>query len=220
MGEESFDFGSEGTSDLDGNPFLIGRDEDGEKVVRWATEDSELSTEPLDLQRPEIDLAGLLPEDAVSIDDTWEADAGFLAEVLDFGRTLPWTWSGSDSAQIPAPGVAEWQGDLDLKVADITKVENDVRCVISFTGEAVETVTKPGDLSQVPVAEGTATETTVTTFQVEGEITWSVSAGHLVSFELEADGEGEQVTKKDDGQPGPAYESTTRHTTQLSVELD
>ena len=219
MDSESFDFGAEGTSELSGEPFFIGRDEDGETIARWADKDSALSTELLELQRPDCDLAGILTEDAVSTGDTWEADASALAGVLDFSRGLPWTWSGSDPSQVPPVGTAEWTGDLELTVNEIKGEGDEMHCTVSITGEAIEVVTKPGDLSQVPVADGTATETTTTTYQVEGEFTWNVTVGHLVALNLEGDGEGEQLTVKDAGQPGPEYQSTTQHTAKLSVDL-
>ncbi len=220
MDTESFELGAEGTSDLNGLPFLIGRDRGGDKVVRWADKDSDLSTELLELQQPELDLAGILSEDAVTTGDTWEADASELANVLDISRGLPWTWNGADPADIPAPGTAEWTGDLELTVVEITNEEDQTHCIVAIEGEAKEVVTKPGDLSQVPVAEGTATETTTTTYQIEGEFTWNVTAGHLATLTIEGDGEGEQMTVKDAGQPGPEYQSTTQHTAKLAFELN
>ena len=217
--EEVMDIHSDGSSELSGEAFLIGRDEDGNTVARWADEDSGLSSELFESQQPELDLAGLLTEDEVSVGDSWEADASALANIIDFSRQLPWTWSGAGESEVPAPGVAEWKGDLELTVKEIASEDGELHCTLAITGEAVEVVTKPGDLSQVPVADGDATETTTTIYQVEGELTWNVTAGHLISLTLEGEGEGQQLTEKDAGQPGPEYQSTTQHSASLSVEL-
>ncbi|MFT5735048.1 MAG: hypothetical protein ACJA2W_001785 [Planctomycetota bacterium] len=216
MGEQDMEMSAEATSELDGAPFLIGRNADDEVVARWADSDNELSTELLDSVRPEFQPTGLLPKDPVGTDDTWEADASALSDLLGLSDSLPWTWSGADAGSIPATGETTYEGDLTLRLVDIRTEDDVVLCTIALSGDLIETETKPGDLSQAPV-EGTATDTTTTTYVLKGEFVWNVSAHHLASLELTGEGEGEQLTVKDAGQPGPEYSSTVQHTATLSV---
>ena len=59
-----------------------------------------------------------------------------------------------------------------------------------------------GNLEHIPVAEGTATITTFTTYQLEGHIFWNLEAGRLDSLELSTDMTVESLTEKDPGQDG------------------
>lgn len=210
---------AEASSGLDGAAFLIGRDEDGEVVTRWADDESG-DDQLLDRVQPEIDLAGLLPEEAVEVGSAWEADAAALGEVLSLGSQLPWTWSGVSEEDIPSPGEAAYTGDLELRIIDIRLEDGATYATASFQGDMTETSSKPTDLEKVPVADGTATETTTLTFAVEGEFTWSITGKHLVSFHLEGEGDGEQVTERDAGQPGPTYSSTMQMMGTIEAHLE
>ncbi|MEM8711755.1 MAG: hypothetical protein AAGG01_12440 [Planctomycetota bacterium] len=210
---------AEASSDLDGNAFLVGRDEDGEVVARWSDEDGG-DDGLLDSVRPEVDLIGLLPDEAVATGSTWEADASALGDVLGLDGQIPWTWSGVPEEQIPEPGETSYSGDLDLRVTDVWLEDGATHVRAAIQGELIETSSKPTDLEQVPVADGTATETTTLTFAVEGEFTWSVAERHLVSFHLEGEGDGTQVTEKDPGQPGQTYRSTRQVMATIEAHLE
>lgn len=216
---DTTDVTTEASSDLDGQPFLIGQDEDGEVIARWADPDSEAPDRLLDHVRPALHLEGLLPAEPIATGSTWEASASALAGVLNLGETLPWTWSESAAGNAPTPGATTLEGDLDLRAVDVRTEDGVVFCTISVDGEVIETSTRASDLSQVPVADGNATETTTTTYTVEGELVWNVTAGHMATFQLDGEGEGEQATVKDAGQPGPDYSSTTQHTAELNVQV-
>ena len=150
---------------------------------------------------------------------TWEADASALAALLDFSQSIPCTWSGEGAENAPAPADNTFTGTLELRVIDLRTEDEVVLCTIALSGEITELGTRATDLEQVPVADGTATETTTTTFTVEGELVWNVTAAHLASFELKGEGEGEQATVKDPGQPGPDYSSTTQHKAKLEIHM-
>ncbi|QDV05175.1 hypothetical protein Poly30_06710 [Planctomycetes bacterium Poly30] len=216
---ETTDFAAEASSPLDDQPFLLGLDEDGEVVARWADPESKLDDEFLARVRPELHLEGLLPDEPVAMGATWEADASAVAAILDFSESLPWNWPSDAAENVPGPASNTYEGTLELTVIDLRTEDETVFCTVSLSGDIVETGTRATDLAQVPVADGTATETTTTTFTVEGELVWNVTAAHLASFELKGEGEGEQATVKDPGQPGPDYSSTTRHKAQLEIQV-
>ncbi len=219
LGAEAMEFDAEAATSLEGESFLIGRNASGDVVAEWADPESELDAAWLDDARPELDLAGLLPGKPMAAGDTWEADASALADILSATESFPWEWKGTGADGMPGPGETVLEGALELTAGEIRTVDGTTHCTIAIEGQFAETVTRPGDLSQVPVADGTATETTTTQYTVEGELTWNVTAGHLTSFIIEGEGDGEQLTVKDPGQPGPEYRSTTQHTSELKIEL-
>lgn len=204
-------------SPLVGSPFTIGRDADGATVAKWNDPESSPDASLLDGVRPEIDLAGLLPDEPVAVDDEWEADAAVLAEVLRPTGDLCWEWQGEGADYMPEDPEVELSGALELRFAEMLK--GDV-ARIEITGELVRVETVATTLDEVPVVDGTATDVSTTTYAVEGEMLWDVGAGVLRGLALEGTGEGDQVTTKDPDQDGPTYESTTTHEAQIEISVE
>ena len=91
---------------------------------------------------------------------------------------------------------------------------------LSLEGSLVRTTVQPGDLTQVPVTDGRATETITETWEARGELVWDMESHQVLELSLSGDFRQEAVTVRDPDQEGPTYESTFRVDGTYRVELE
>jgi hypothetical protein len=216
-GGESGEWTVDGSSPIEGSAFEIGRDGDDGIVAAWIDPETSPDEALLEHLRPEIDVAGLLPEKPVEIGASWEADAAALAELLEPSGNLSWKWDGNGADYMPGPSETDHSGVLELRLAEM--LDGDIARIV-MTGELVVVETSESTLEEVPVVDGTATDVTTTKYAARGELRWNVRAGVLHSLELECEGQGDQVTTKDPDQDGPSYESTMSSEGTLKVTVE
>ncbi|MEZ6015299.1 MAG: hypothetical protein R3F49_09315 [Planctomycetota bacterium] len=160
--------------------------------------------------RPGLDLAGWLPSDSVAVGARWEAPAAALGEAIDPCGELAWQWSRPDAdGRVDSSEIA---GDVALEFVALAEVDGRALAELRVSGTFVLTTKRATDLADVPVADGTATETRAVNHTLSGQILWDVAGGHLSSAELTSDIDGLASTVKDAGQEGPDYASTMRFT--------
>ena len=220
QGMEDTESTMDASSPLEGSAFRIGVGADGEVVAAWDRADDDHDDGLLDGLRPGLDLAGLLPSDPVKVGATWDAKAAVLAEILRPSGDLAWEWSGDDTGGLPVDPAFEYSGELELRLAEIVGGDAGDLARIVFAGALTEVETSASDLEHVPVADGTATDVRTTRHDVEGELLWNVGLGVLHSVEFTLKGEGDQVTTRDEDQPGATYESTMVHTSEIAVRVE
>ncbi len=155
--------------------------------------------------RADLGLGVLLPGQAVAEGSSWSVDGAGLAVLFDPCGDLGWDLP-PESASHLLPEILEREhgGELELTLREV----DGTHAVCAVSGQLVRTTIQPGDLTSVPVAEGTATETVSETWEVEGELHWDLAADAVHSLDLHGDLRQEALTVKDPGQPGPDYEST------------
>lgn len=204
-GEFRMDMGDGGRS----TPWTSEADCDAEGAVLRMTPDREaewlpggpdVGAAPFALP---LDLVAFLPEGALRPGETWEVDGEEVAWIFDFAAELPWNL---------APEAAEWlvydydrrdhAGELTCTLVEVTG--DRARCTLQ--GRLERESERPGDLSQVPVVDGTATETLEEVWDVEGELSWDVATRQPLALWLEGDFLSSSVTVRDPGQGGPDYE--------------
>lgn len=218
QGMEDSEWRMEADTPLEGAPFLIGTDEEGDHVARWSDPESSPDDALLDDVRPDLDLHELLPEERVAVGARWKADAAPLGMLFQPGGDLGWDWA--DGAQyLPEDTAYDNSGELELRLAEVVSVEGVDLARIELTGEFVSVETSATTLDEVPVADGTATDVRTTTYGIEGELLWNLALGVPHSLTIEAEGEGDQVTTRDPDQPGQDYESTMVHESSFEVRL-
>ena len=216
-GMEPTSVDSTATTPLDGVPFVFTEDDDGETKVAWKDDDDAPDDDLLDGLERRVDLAAVLPEDAVEVGATWSASAKALGSILRPSGDLGWEWN---SDFVSEGEETTYDGDLELTLAEIITKDGKKLARIELSGDLTITEVRATDLEQVPVADGTATETTETKFTLSGEIHWNLEAHHLHALDIEGEGEGTMNTIKDEGQEGQDYESTTSHTESLHMKVE
>ena len=86
------------------------------------------------------------------------------------------------------------EGEITLT---LESVEEGIALVL-VQGEVIDVRILDGDLSQVPVADGAATQVDTTVFEVEGSFTWNLDVGLMQSLEIEYSAEFESVVSADE----------------------
>jgi len=155
------------------------------------------------------DLRRLLPAGEPAEGASWTVPAEAIADLFDPLADL--------GLEIPAEARQTWrpvydeervEGELLLTWAATEEGGDASLATIRIRGETVYTGVCPGDLSEVPVASGEATQVDTLETEVEGTLVWDLTAGVARSLELRLDSELESRTTKDDGEP--AYAHTLR----------
>ncbi len=188
-----------------------------DRTVRFALEDGELArafadeqggeTSLLDGLRADLGLAELLPEDPVEVGDTWTVDGAELEILFNPGGELHWELPAEMAEHmLPEIESREHSGELELTLVKLGEDGEHAHC--SVTGTLVRVTTQPGDLSEVPVTDGDATDTVTETWEVEGDLVWNLAAGQVASLELDGSFAQMTLTERDPDQPGSTYEST------------
>ena len=106
---------------------------------------------------------------------------------------------------------------MTARLASIDAEEGTAR--VEFEGTLTSLREAATDLAEVPVADGTATERTTTTYELDGTLVWNTAAGHLSRLELEAMLDVAIEIEKDPGQPGVEYASTMTMSGVWSCEV-
>ncbi|MEM9382260.1 MAG: hypothetical protein AAGB93_20055 [Planctomycetota bacterium] len=216
QGMEDAEWRMEGTTPLEGTPFLLGADADGAPLARWVEPESSPTDDLLEGLVPDLDLAELLPDGPIEIGARWTADAAPLGMLFQPGGDLGWDWAEGEQ-YLPEDPSYDNSGELELRLAETVSADGVELARIEVTGTFVSVETSATTLDEVPVADGTATDVRTTKYGVEGELLWNLALGVPHSLEIDAEGEGDQVTTRDPDQPGQDYESTMIH--ESSFEL-
>jgi hypothetical protein len=193
---------------LSGRTVEFAWEEDGERFAAHWHGDAPGAPVPQRLAE-DMDLRALLPARAVAVGDTWRVTGAALSSLLRPGGDLALEWPeelGDEWGKQPLEESTDGELTLTLEAVDESGGERLARIVL--TGEARELQTLEGDLSQVPVVEGEATQTDKTTYELTGTLTWDLEAGLVRSLELELEAELESRTRADD--PAADYEHTVR----------
>lgn len=194
--------------------------EDGETEARWAEDGENPDDKLLEALHADVDGAGLLPEEPVKEGAEWSAEGSALCALLYPSGELGWSWNGGEEDDIPGQDGSSHGGELELRFVELIEEDGRSLARIEIEGNLVETTTRATDLAEVPVTDGTATETTTTDYAIEGELLWDVERHALHSLELTGEGEGTQETVKDAGQEGGDYASTLKHTAKLVLRVE
>lgn len=171
---------------------------------------AELADDLLPIELPEglafeLGWRGLLPERPVAPGETWEVDGEDLGALWTPGGELGWIVPEEAARNLDPPfDEREHGGRLSVSCAsadgDLVRLE--------LSGTLERTTVRPGDLSRVPVADGTATDTVEERWELEGTLVWDTAAGRLAELVLEGPWSSETATVRDPGQGGADYEST------------
>ena len=191
--------------------------------------DEPFSLEPVDETTPELpeglapDLSAraFLPGEPMALEESWTVEGGQLVGLFDPSGDCAW--------ELPEEAAAEMLPEIDTRKVEgsltmvLETIEED-RATMRVSGELVRITTKEGDLSMVPVAEGTATDTIRETWEVNGTLVWNVAQNHLHELLLDGPLLSATRTEKDPGQPGGAYESLFEvegnYTVEARAEVD
>ena len=153
-----------------------------------------------------VDLRELLPAGLIEVGGWWSVDGEALGLLFVPGGDFAWELPDEAVAQMqPEIREREHGGELELHLRSLDE-EGRAHCEV--TGALTRTTVQPGDLTQVPVADGTATDTVEELWELSGELVWDTRSNQVVLLELEGDLEQEVRTVRDPGQEGPDYEST------------
>ena len=198
------------TSPLQGRAVRFTPTEDGVTVATFADERdaTEVAGDDHALLaglREDQDLAAWLPEGPVAVGARWQAPAAALRELIEPSGALAWKWSSPDAAEHAAS--RSITGDVELELVRVTDADGRAIAALRVSGTFEHTTTRATDLADVPVADGTATETRTAATTLRGDLVWDVAGGHLVSAELVTELDQTSRTVKDPGQEGPEYES-------------
>lgn len=159
----------------------------------------------LDELPADLGFAGLLPPEALAVGEGWEVEGERLAILFRFTEGLAYEIDAEAREQLGLEvDRIEVDGSLEFELREVRGALAHCR----VEGELERVVERPGDLTPVPVVDGTATDTETTLWRVEGSFVWDLEAGALHALELEGETEQAIATVRDAGQPGPTYSST------------
>ncbi len=134
----------------------------------------------------------------------WELPADLLVRLRSIGGRIadPLELEGAEWMDEPEDDQT-WEGELS---ATFERADGNL-ARIAIGGQTVSTGTRATDLEQVPVADGTATETASTTHVLEGLLVWDLKRGLPVELTLTDMSDTTLETTRDEGQPGADYRS-------------
>lgn len=197
-----------GTSGLEDRAVVFTWSEgDGEYEAKWAEGDGDDAL--LVGLVEDVDLRALLPEEAVEVGDSWEVSAEAQELLLHPGGDLHIELEGEFLEDFEHPEENEAvDGSVFMRLTAIEEQDESRIAVVEVEGRFTVTAEEPGNLDDVPVADGDATVATAMEIGLEGELRWDLSAGILRTLELAGEARLSIVTTKDPGQPGPEFAST------------
>ena len=202
QGSESYPWDMDAQTSIEGRTLRFEREDDG--TLAATAIDNETVEIPQGLLGG-LSLRELLPDEMVGLDESWEVDGSDLAVLFSPGGDFDWQMP-EEAAEHMLPEIRErsHEGELDVT---LTSIEGGL-AVCKLEGTLERITLQKGDLSQVPVADGTATDTVTETWTVRGEMRWNVEANHIHSISLEGDLHSETETERDPDQGSPTYSST------------
>ncbi|MFT7485387.1 MAG: hypothetical protein ACI9F9_001237 [Candidatus Paceibacteria bacterium] len=171
----------------------------------------------LDQLDARLDLVGFVSDEEVVAGDSWDLDPMVIRKLMlpagDLGLGL------SDETDLSAVKLKDVSGDLSVTLVRMTEVDGVRVAVLSIEGEYKQEEVEATDLSRVPVADGSATETTVTSLDVEGELQWNMDANQAFTLELNAVLESVSETVRDPDQGGATYSSKMNFSGKVTIEV-
>jgi len=204
--ETSYPWSSEAETALEGRAVRVIRADDGSLSPAFADEGPD---DPALLAglRADLGLSALLPDGPVAEGDAWTVDGSELGALFDPCGDLQWELPpGMDELLLHEVRTRVHGGALELSLTEVGA--DGTRATCRVEGQLTRTTTRPGDLSRVPVADGTATDTVTETWDVEGELVWDLAADTMLVLDLDGELLRDTRTVRDPDQPGSTYEST------------
>ncbi len=182
--------------DVEGSQVRFTWNEDDETYDRAFVDEDEEGN--LDVLHEDMDLRALLPEGEVDEGDSWEVDPERVLDVL-----LPGTDPVSllTAADIPEEGrgfaqaIAEGFGEIGEETTlvctyrgtrDVDGVEAAIIAVELEGSLGIDLISALSAM-ELPADADIESATLELQFEGEGELLWNMAAGHLLSFELNAD---------------------------------
>ena len=192
-------------SPIEGRVVRLAHEEDG-SISRAFADEGPDDAELLAGLRADLGLALLLPEGPVAQGATWTAAGSDLGVLFDPCGDLQWDMAPEGAQHLlPEFRSREHGGELELTLREIAAGGSRAHCRVQ--GVLTRTTEQPGDLGQVPVVDGTATDTVTETWELEGELVWDLASSALVSLELDGELRQDTLTERDPDQPGSTFES-------------
>ncbi len=180
-----------GSTELEGTSvvFTWDAEEESYTVAFWEDEDGD--EDLLEELEYDIYFEGLLPESAVSVGDTWEAEIRALDLINDPSGDLQLDWENEadeddDDDDVSQQYEDNLEGTIECKLNEVI-AEDGVRiALIGITVEAGTSSEKSQDVDNEGVS-GTIGEDIEITFEFEGVLRWDLGAGHATELELGGD---------------------------------
>ena len=190
---------AEKSSPLEGSTVLFTWDDDEQE---YSAEFEDGGDEDLlDELVEDMDLRGFLPEDSVDEGDSWEPGIEAFKALLDAGGDLHLRADDEERSEVDEQLDENIDGDVRVTYAGVRSEDGvevavlEIEVSAESQGEGVE-----------EDDDGIEAQMTMTiAFELEGELTWDIAAGHLHGLELtgsldaemtnvtEMDGEGEMM---------------------------
>jgi hypothetical protein len=203
--EMSYPWSSAIESPIEGRVVRLTPEADG-SVAREFADDGEDDADLLAGLQADLRLAALLPDGPVAEGAAWKADGSELGMLFDPCGDLAWDMDPEAAERLmPEIRTREHSGELGITLRELS--EDGERAYCRVEGVLTRTTEQPGDLSQVPVVDGTATDTVTETWELEGELVWDLAAHAVLSLELDGELQQDTLTARDPDQPGSTYES-------------
>ncbi len=212
--DEKWPWSSSAESPFEGRTLRLER-EPGEAARASFADDGEAlaAADPA----PLLGWSALLPDAPRAPGERWEADGAALGALLELGESLAWEMPPEAAEHLLVEhDERATSGALTLALESVAGG----RARASIAGELERRTVQPGDLSRVPVVDGTATDTIVETWTVEGALEWDLAAGELLSLRLSGPWASATTTERDPGQPGPTYVSVFEVEGSYAVRVD
>lgn len=203
-GQETVDVSSEGSCALVDRSVRFARDDSGAWGAAFA-DDEEGDAKLLEGLAWDLDLHALVAE---AQGESWTASADALRPFLLPVAPDQLEWNPARDGELL--GVT-FEGELTLTRGQLETLEEEggARLLrVGLEGVVAYRTAVRSDLSSVPVADGAATHSEDLELELEGELVWNLTAKRLSSFEATGSVSGAQRIVKDEGQPGPSYESS------------
>jgi hypothetical protein len=197
---------SEGESELEGREIrFVWSDADEEFTASFEADPGDAAL--LEGLSEDMDLRAFLPESPETEEGaSWSVSPLAFASVYAPGGDLSVEreddeWA--DGEQLDP------EGELNATLLRIVERDGARTAEIEIEGKVVLAQTHETDLANIPVAEGTGTETSTATYEVHGHLWWNLDEQCAAGMELSAEVSLEIVTYKEQDST-PEFESTMR----------
>ena len=179
-----------GESDLAGTTVVFSWDDEEEGYTVAFGEDEDGDEELLEELEFDIYFAGMLPDSAVSVGDSWSPDISALTQINDPGGDLQINWEDTPEEDEDDDLGQQYEdnldGTIDCKLAEIVDEDGARVAIIELAVEASTSSTKGDEIDNQGIS-GTIGEDVEITFDFTGVLRWNLDAGHAVALELGGD---------------------------------
>ena len=176
-----------GESDLDGRAVVFSWDAEEESYTVAFDEDEDADEELLDDLYFDVYLKEFLPEDAVSVDDSWEVDVSAWNEMDDPSGDLQVVFESEseddEESDTRQQYIDNLEGSIVCTLNEVVEEDGARIALIGVVIDASTTSSTSQDVDDEGVT-GTYGEDVELTWVYEGTIRWSLSDGHAMGFEL------------------------------------